>query len=62
MTSGSGGRRVDGKVLMLDRSLEDTLPYLFALLGIEDSPQPVSSRWTHRFAAGGRLRPSRNCS
>jgi class 3 adenylate cyclase/predicted ATPase len=25
-----------GKVLALDRSLEDTLPYLFALLGIED--------------------------
>src|SRR5262249_38960406 len=29
-----------GKVLILDRSLEDTLPYLFALLGIED---PTSS-------------------
>ncbi|HJY81269.1 MAG TPA: adenylate/guanylate cyclase domain-containing protein [Candidatus Binatia bacterium] len=29
-----------GKVLGLDRSLEDTLPYLFALLGIED---PTSS-------------------
>jgi predicted ATPase len=32
--------KVGGKVLMLDRSLEDTLPYLFALLGIED---PTSS-------------------
>jgi class 3 adenylate cyclase len=29
--------RVIGKVLGLDRSLEDTLPYLFSLLGIEDS-------------------------
>src|SRR5437867_7361871 len=29
--------KVGGKVLMLDRSLEDTLPYLFALLGIDDS-------------------------
>jgi class 3 adenylate cyclase/predicted ATPase len=29
--------KVAGKVLILDRSLEDTLPYLFALLGIEDS-------------------------
>ena len=29
--------KVIGKVLGLDRSLEDTLPYLFALLGIEDS-------------------------
>ena len=28
--------RVIGKVLELDRSLEDTLPYLFALLGIEE--------------------------
>jgi class 3 adenylate cyclase/tetratricopeptide (TPR) repeat protein len=26
--------KVGGKVLMLDRSLEDTLPYLFALLGV----------------------------
>ncbi len=33
--------KVGGKVLMLDRSLEDTLPYLFALLGIEDQPSPL---------------------
>ena len=26
---------------MLDRSLEDTLPYLFALLGIEEQPSPL---------------------
>jgi len=32
--------KVGGKVLMLDRSLEDTLPYFFALLGI---PEPTSS-------------------
>jgi tetratricopeptide (TPR) repeat protein len=32
--------KVGGKVLMLDRSLEDTLPYLFALLSIDD---PTSS-------------------
>src|SRR4030095_1319967 len=32
--------KVIGKVLGLDRSLEDTLPYLFALLGLED---PTSS-------------------
>ncbi|HEV8716211.1 MAG TPA: adenylate/guanylate cyclase domain-containing protein, partial [Candidatus Binatia bacterium] len=30
--------KITGKVLTLDRSLEDTLPYLFGLLGIEDSP------------------------
>ena len=28
--------KVAGKVLILERSLEDTLPYLFSLLGIED--------------------------
>jgi predicted ATPase len=28
--------KIAGKVLILDRSLEDTLPYLFALLGIDD--------------------------
>ena len=28
--------KVGGRVLMLDRSLEETLPYLFSLLGIED--------------------------
>ena len=33
--------KVIGKVLGLDRSLEDTLPYLFALLGIEDPPSPL---------------------
>jgi class 3 adenylate cyclase/predicted ATPase len=31
--------KVGGKVLMLDRSLEDTLPYLFTLLGIAE-PSP----------------------
>src|SRR5580700_3295414 len=30
--------KVAGKVLMLERSLEDTLPYLFVLLGIEETP------------------------
>jgi predicted ATPase/class 3 adenylate cyclase len=33
--------KIGGKVLMLDRSLEDTLPYLFALLGIEEQPSPL---------------------
>src|SRR5712691_6531951 len=33
--------KVTGKVLTLDRSLEDTLPYLFALLGIEDHPSSL---------------------
>src|SRR5262249_45063426 len=32
--------KVTGKVLTLDRSLENTLPYLFSLLGVED---PTSS-------------------
>lgn len=29
--------KIGGKVLMLNRSLEDTLPYLFALLGVTDT-------------------------
>ena len=33
--------RVIGRVLGLDRSLEDTLPYLFALLGVEEQPSPL---------------------
>jgi class 3 adenylate cyclase/predicted ATPase len=33
--------RVIGRVLGLDRNLEDTLPYLFALLGIEEQPSPL---------------------
>ena len=33
--------KVGGKVFMLDRSLEDTLPYLFALLGMEEQPSPL---------------------
>ena len=41
MMNASGGRRSTGKVLMLDRSLEDTLPYLFALLGIDEQPSPL---------------------
>ncbi len=34
--------KVTGKVLNLDRSLEDTLLYLFALLGIEEHPSPLA--------------------
>src|SRR5712691_6472837 len=34
--------RVTGKVLTLDRSLEDTLPYLFALLGILELTSPLA--------------------
>ena len=33
--------KVNGKVLTLDRSLEDTLPYLFALLGIAEGEDPL---------------------
>src|SRR5262249_14268479 len=33
--------KVTGKVLNLERSLEDTLPYLFVLLGIEEQPSPL---------------------
>src|SRR4029079_2529989 len=52
--------KVGGKVLMLDRSLEDTLPYLFALLGIEEQPSPLQQmdaqiRQQRTFAALKRL-------
>ena len=48
--------RVIGKVLGLDRSLEDTLLYLFALLGIEEQPSPLQQmdpqiRRRHMFDA-----------
>ena len=34
--------RVIGKLLLLDRSLEDSLPYLFGLLGIVESGDPLA--------------------
>jgi class 3 adenylate cyclase/predicted ATPase len=36
--------KVMGKVLALDRSLEDILPYLFALLGVADPSSPLQQR------------------
>jgi class 3 adenylate cyclase/predicted ATPase len=34
--------KVNGKVVTLDRSLEDTLPYLFTLLGIVEGDDPLA--------------------
>src|SRR5579872_1882402 len=34
--------KIGGKVLMLDRALEDTLPYLFGLLGIVEGEDPLA--------------------
>jgi class 3 adenylate cyclase/tetratricopeptide (TPR) repeat protein len=34
--------KVGGKVLMLDRSLEDTLPFLFAVLGLVEGEDPLA--------------------
>jgi len=34
--------KVNGKVLTLDRSLEDTIPYVFALLGIVEGDDPLA--------------------
>ena len=39
--------RVMGRVLALDRSLEDTLPYLLSLLGIEDTQSSLQQMDTH---------------
>ncbi len=35
--------KVAGKVMILDRTLEDTLPYLYALLGISESDDPLAA-------------------
>jgi hypothetical protein len=34
--------KVNGKIITLDRALEDTLPYLFALLGIVEGDDPLA--------------------
>jgi class 3 adenylate cyclase/predicted ATPase len=34
--------KVAGKVVILDRTLEEILPYLYALLGIEEQPSPLA--------------------
>src|SRR5215469_8911330 len=35
-------QKVIGKLLELDRSLEDILPYLFAVLGIQEGDDPMA--------------------
>ena len=42
MTSATRREKVAGKVVTLDRTLEDTLPYLFALLGIVEGDDPLA--------------------
>ena len=37
-----GARKSPAKSLTLDRTLEDTLPYLFALLGIVEGDDPLA--------------------
>ena len=34
--------KINGKILTLDRSLEDALPYLYALLGLSDENSPIA--------------------
>ena len=41
-TRARGARRSTASVLTLDRSLEDTLPYLFGLLGIVEGDDPLA--------------------
>ncbi len=33
--------KVTGRMLALDRTLEDAMPYLFALMGVQDSGSPL---------------------
>ena len=40
-TSATRREKVNGKIVMLDRALEDTLPYLFGLLGIVEGDGPA---------------------
>ena len=39
--------KVTGNVLTLDRALEDTLPYVLALLGIADEDDPLARTSEH---------------
>ena len=41
-TSAPRREKVAGKIVMLDRTLEDTLPYLFGLLGIVEGDDPLA--------------------
>jgi tetratricopeptide (TPR) repeat protein len=59
--------KVGGKALMLDRALEDTLPYLFALLGLSEGEDPLTGmdaqmrrRRTHEVIKRVLLRESLN--
>ena len=49
-----------GKVLTLDRRLEDTLLYLSALVGVDEAAAALAQS-TLRCAVAAPLRPSRGC-
>jgi hypothetical protein len=53
--------KVAGKIVILDRALEDTLPYLYAC-SVSPKARIRSRRWTHRFGAGVCMRPSSGSS
>jgi class 3 adenylate cyclase len=52
--------KVAGKIAILDRNLEDTLPYLFSLLGIVEATIRLR-RWTGRLRGGARSKPLSGC-
>jgi class 3 adenylate cyclase len=52
--------KVAGKVAVLDRSLEDTLPYQFQLLGIEEGDDPLAPQGFHAGRESRRRRCQRN--
>src|SRR5690242_7870687 len=39
--------KIAGKIMMLDRALEDTIPYLFVLLGIAEGDDPLAQMDPH---------------
>ena len=53
--------KVAGKVVILDRTLEETYRISTPYSALKNSPHPYS-KWTRRFGDDGRLRRSRSCS
>ena len=53
--------KVGGKVLMLDRNLEDSLPHLFALLGIVEGDDPLAQMDPHMRRRAARKLSSAFC-
>ena len=47
MINGSRREKIAGRIAILDRTLEDTIPYLYGLLGIAEDPDPLAQMDAH---------------